>query len=131
MEPSLSQHPSITRSKCGMLVPEKPASRYKGIPIGFMAVRSVPMGPSLSRHRRILRSKSGILARVSVCLPFLSKVLYKPVPFILMGNILLLLAQVGCIFWNGCHRGRVEKSLVALSQEGASLNGFALLGPIG
>ena len=45
-----------------------------------------------------------------------------------MGNILLLLAQVGCIFWNGCRRGRVEKSPVALSQEGASLDGFALPG---
>jgi hypothetical protein len=56
------------------------------------------------------------------------KVLYKPVPFILMGNILLLLAQVGCIFWNGCRRGRVRKSPVALSQEGVSLDGFALLG---
>jgi hypothetical protein len=54
-----------------------------------------------------------------------TKVLSKLVPFIRTGNILLLLAQVGCIFWNGCRKVRMGKSLVALSQEGVSLDGFA------
>ena len=44
------------------------------------------------------------------------------------GKHLVAAGASGVYFWNGCRRGRVGKSLVALSQEGVSLDGFALLG---
>ena len=44
------------------------------------------------------------------------------------GKHLVAAGASGVYLWNGCRRRRVEKSLVALSQEGVSLDGSALPG---